>query len=219
MHGTGEVQEFTGEAADLHSEATAMLNRGEYAAAIANLEAMVELLEEPSFIVHNQLGLAYRWLRDSENSIRHLGISIDLNDSSVARTNRATAYAYNGQCPEAIADATLALDRKPTETDSGYSSHIEAHLLLGNCYAKSGDPALGLTHIETAIQQAKSAGVRKERLDSFERIRQLVEGIADGHAYPEDIFVGFALVDLNEGIGEVLRRRRTSRHCPVRVGP
>lgn len=200
LHGTGEVQEFTGEAADLHREATGMLNRGEYAAAIANLEAMAELLDEPSFIVHNQLGLAYRWLRDSESSIRHLTIAIDLNDSSVARTNRATAYVYNGQCPEAVADANLALDREATESDSGYSSHIEARLLLSTCYAQSGEHALALNHIETAIGQAQSAGVREERLESFERIRLQVEGIATGDAYPEDIFAGYVLIDLNEGL-------------------
>ena len=179
-----------------------MIDRGEYASAIANLERMVELVDEPSFILHNRLGFAYRWNRDHDNSIRHFSIAIDLNDTSVQRTNRATAYMYNNQCPEATEDANLALDRTLPESTTGYHPHVESLLLLSHCYAQSGNHSLALAHIETAIELAQSSGVSEERIESFARVKQQIEGIARGHAYPEDMLAGFVLVDVNQGMAK-----------------
>ena len=176
-----------------------MIDRGEYAPAIANLKAMVELLDEPSFILHNRLGLAYRWNRDNDNSIRHFSLAIDLNDTSVARTNRATAYVYDNQCPEALVDANLALEMEPLEPPTEYDPHLESLFILSHCYALLGENDLALEHIDKALELATSSGVRKQRIESIQRVKQQIEGIVEGYAYPEDILAGFALVDMNEG--------------------
>lgn len=199
LHGTGEIEEFDGEAARLHQEAVAMIDRQEYAPAIAKLEAMIGVLDQPSFIVHNQLGMAYRWNRDHDNSIRHFGIAIDLNDTSVARTNRAMAYSYANRCPESVADASLALDMPLLESMTGLNPHLEALFLLIHCYTVLGENDVALDHISRAIELAESTGAGEARMASLGRVKQQIEGIAAGHAYPEDIMAGFALVDMNEG--------------------
>ena len=199
---TGQFEVFEGQAGVLNREATEMLNRGEYAAANANLKKIEVLLDEPSYVLHYRLGLAYRWHRDLDSSIRHFSIAIDLDDTSTSRANRATSYLYNNQCPEAIKDSNLALDIESTPLATGYSPHVEVLLLLSHCYSQGGDNTLALAQIEKTIDLAPLTGVSDERFESFARVKKQIEDISEGRAYPEDMFAGFVLIDINEGMAK-----------------
>ena len=92
VHGTSQFEVFEGQASILNRETTEMPNRGEYAAANANLKKIEVLLDEASYVLHNRLGITYRRHRDSDNSIRHFSLAVDLDETSTTRTNRATSY-------------------------------------------------------------------------------------------------------------------------------
>ena len=199
IHGTGMRETFDGQAAVLNEEAKVLLAQGQYAEAIDKMKEVQQLLDKPSQVLHNQIGHAYRSLRDFDQAIYHFSMAIEADDNSSDRVNRAMVYWYNHQCQEALQDANIALDMNPI-TDVGYHTDVEAHLALAECYTRGGQYDLALQHMDLSIAVAKEHGVRPARIGQLSQLRTNIEAIAQGKAYPEDHFSGYVVSDFEAGL-------------------
>ncbi len=190
---------FYGRAAILNEEAKVLLAQGQYVEAISVLKEVQSLVDEPSQVLHNQIGHAYRALRDFDQSIHHFSKALEVHDNSTDRVNRALVYRYSNQCKEATLDAMTALRMEPV-VRVGYRTDVEAHLILVECYTLDQQFTLALEHVDAGIHVAGENGVRPERIDKFKQLRVNIAAIAQGEQYLEDFFGGFVSLDYQEGV-------------------
>ena len=101
VHGSGMKETFYGRAAILNEEAKVLLSQGQYVEAISVLKEVQSLVDEPSQVLHNQIGHAYRALRELDQSIYHFSRALEVHDNSTDRVNRSLVYRYSNQCKEA----------------------------------------------------------------------------------------------------------------------
>ena len=142
-------------------------SNGKFAEAIESYKQALIYHGEPSGVLENRLGLAYRALEQYDLAILHYSNGIRISDSSVDRVNRSRAYVANNQCDKAIVDAKAALTLEP-KFAVGIHTDVEANRILSDCYFWDEKYLLSLQHIEAALAIAREHGYSAEDIAIME---------------------------------------------------
>ena len=196
---TENVETFHGPAGPIIEDAKLLFAQGKHSEAITKYKEAQGMVDEPSQTIQSRIGLSYRYLRDNEQAIHHFSKAIEVNDTSADRVNRASVYAYNDQCHEAMQDARASLTMKPS-TGVGFHTYVEAHLTLGQCLMLNEQYELALEQVDLALAIAKEYNFSHERIEQIVVFRADIESVAEGYVYPEDFLLGYASEDFEIGV-------------------
>ena len=150
--------------------------KGNYREAIEHFKQAQEHRGSPSAVLENRIGNSYQALELYQDAVRHHSSAIEIEDSSVDRVARGTAYLYQGLCEPAVADAKVALTMEPQSAD-GRHTDAEANYILGSCYAYDGQYLLALQHAEAALEISRDNNYENQYLSDG---KLLVAQISDG---------------------------------------
>ena len=166
-HRLGDDEYFSELAFAKIEEGDELRNNGDYEEAIKSYKQALIYHGEPSAVLENRMGLAYRALEQYGLAILHFSNAIRISDSSVDRVNRSRAYVADNQCDEAIADAKAALTLEP-KFAVGIHTDVVANRILSDCYFWDEEYLLSLQHIEAALNIAREHGYSAEDIAIME---------------------------------------------------
>ena len=127
------------------------MEAGEYRGAIESFEEALLHHGKRSAVLENRIAQAYVFLGLDELAVVHYSNAVEIQDDAFGRINRAKVYVYNGQCDWAVEDAAATLDMEPFILQGALHSDAEAHMVIANCYAYTGDFNGALHHLEAAM--------------------------------------------------------------------
>lgn len=124
-------------------------------------------------MLEGHIGIAYESLGEYDLAISHHTNSIQIEDRSAARINRARLYFWLGQCEKAIIDAKAALALEPVFT-KGIHTDAEANYILSDCYFWDEQYLLSLKHIDAALVLMKEHQYSDWEISFFEDEREAI---------------------------------------------
>ena len=92
----GRRERFSGTALSHAKEGIKEFKRGRYLLAIESFKKSQRHRDDPSYVLENWTGLAYRALGRYAEAIEHYSASIEVEDNSTGRVNRGSAYLFDG---------------------------------------------------------------------------------------------------------------------------
>ena len=195
----GRKERFTGTALSHVKQGIREFKRGRYLLAIASFEKSQRHRNEPSYLLENWTGLAYRALGRYGEAIQHLSASIEIEDGSTARVNRGIAYLFDGQCEPAARDAEAALAMKP-HSGTGIHTDAEANYILASCYAYDGQFLLALQHAEAGLSISVEQGYKRAMLSEREALVEQIRQALHPNQGDVDFFIAAALEAWVQGV-------------------
>ena len=145
-------------------KAQKLFEQGDYQGSIRENQRVLDMHDQPSAVIQNDIGWAYAALRDYDAAIRHYNQYIQIRDDGVIRSNRAQSYYWTGQCRLAKQDAEIILSMEEASKGKA-NTHQNAHEVLYLCYQSEENFPKAIYHINETIQFAVS--LRQKELGSY----------------------------------------------------
>ena len=195
----GRRERFSGTALSHVEEGIKEFKRGRYLLAIASFEKSQRHRDEPSYVLENWTGLAYRALGRYGEAIQHFSASIRIEDDPTGRVNRGIAYLFDGQCGPALTDAKAALGMEP-QGGAGIHTDAEANYILASCYAYDGQYLLALQHAEAGLSISIKQGYKWEMISEREALVEQIRQALHPNQGDIDFFIPAALEAWVQGV-------------------
>ena len=195
----GRKERFSRKALSHAEEGIEEFKRGRYLLAIESFKKSKRQRGEPSYILENWTGLAYRALGRYAEAIEHLSASIEIEDNSTGRVNRGIAYLFDGQCGPALSDAKAALAMEP-KSGTGIHTDAEANYILASCYAYDGQFLLALQHAEAGLSISVEQGYKREMISEREALVEQIRQALHPNQVDIDFFIAAALEAWVQGV-------------------
>ena len=195
----GRKERFSGAALSHVEEGIKEFKKGSYQLAIKSFKKSQRQRDEPSYILENWTGLAYRALGRYEEAIEHYSASIEIEDNATGRVNRGIAYLFDGQCGPALADSKAALAMEP-ESGTGFHTDAEANYILASCHAYDGQLLLALQHAEAGLSISVEQFYKREMISDREALVEQIRQALQPDQGEVDFFIAAALEAWVQGV-------------------
>ena len=162
----GDDELFYGATVTAMDDGKELSANGDYRGAINKFKEALRHHGKPSAVLENWIAGEYKKLGQYELAITHYSNSIEINDDSVDRINRARLYLDNDQCVLAIIDARAALNLE-AHFDIGIHTDVEANYILANCYFFAEEYLLSAKHMEAAYEGARLHQYAQDEVDTI----------------------------------------------------
>ena len=195
----GRKERFSGAALSYVEEGIKEFKRRSYLLAIESFKKSQQQRDEPSYILENWTGLAYRALGRYTEAIEHYSASIEIEDNATGRVNRGIAYLFDGRCEPALSDSKAALAMEP-ESGAGFHTDAEANYILASCHAYDGQFLLALQHAEAGLSISVEQGYKREMITDREALVEQIRQALHPDEGDVDFFIAAALEAWVQGV-------------------
>ncbi len=160
-----------------HPATHSYFQQGENHLAQGNFEEALQAFQQainnhpyPSRILQSRIAIAYQGLGQHNTAIEHFSNALQVRETPLGLSNRASVYAETSQCTLAVSDAEGALKSKDKTSDRD-KMVAQSHATIANCVAQNSDLSKALHHIDIAIASAISAHMDSTYIQLLKNLR------------------------------------------------
>ena len=146
------------------------LTQGHLEEALEAFRQAVNTHPYPSRILQSRIAITYQALGQNDKAVDHHTIALQVQETSLGLSNRASAYAATGQCTLATADAEASLTSNNIGPRQKYTE-AQSHAAIATCAAQNSDLPKALHHIDIAISSALSSDSDPNYIQLLEDLR------------------------------------------------